>query len=345
MTPLAARLIRQIEATGPIPVSSFMALCLTDPDDGYYTTRDPFGAAGDFVTAPEISQMFGEMLGLWIAQTWDLMGQPSRFVLAELGPGRGTLMADVLRAAGTVPGFAAAAEVWFVEASPTLRAAQRARVPGAHWVEAAIQLPDGPLITLGNEFFDALPIRQYIRADRGWSERMVGVSNGALSFGQTPPLPDPRLDARFGQPAPGTMVETCPAAEAVVAELAARNSTLLAIDYGAWDGTGDTLQALQNHGYAEVLSTPGQADLTAHVNFGALARSGAPLKAQFTTQGAFLDRLGMTARAQALARKDPEGITAQHRRLTHPDEMGALFKVLALSPPDTPPLPGFAPTP
>lgn len=343
MTPLAQRLFRRIAATGPIRLSDFMAACLTDPKDGYYPTRNPLGAQGDFTTAPEVSQMFGEMIGLWLAQTWVSAGRPAPFVLAELGPGRGTLMADIQRAARIVPGFLEAAQIWLVEASPTLRAQQANLLPTAQWADTVAHLPAGPLFCVANEFFDALPIRQHQRTGNGWAERMVGAKDHSLTLGLAPDMPDPELDRRFGQVSPGTIVETCPMAEAVVQSIAARNATLLTVDYGAWEGTGDTLQAVQNHGYADPLAAPGTADLTAHVGFRWLAEAAQPLIPYFTTQGALLEHLGITQRAQTLAAHDPGTIRSQHRRLTHPEEMGTLFKVLALTPATQPSPPGFAP--
>ncbi|NNU81632.1 class I SAM-dependent methyltransferase [Halovulum dunhuangense] len=324
-------------------VSEFMAACLTDPEHGYYTTRDPLGARGDFITGPEISQMFGEMLGLWLAQVWADAGAPARFVLAELGPGRGTLMADMLRAARLAPGFTEAAEVWLVETSPVLRRAQAQAVPGARWADRVADLPqDAPLFVVANEFLDALPIRQFLREGALWRERMVGLEGDQLAFGLAPAAADPELDRRFADVADGTLVETCAPAEAVAAELAARGARCLFVDYGDWAGHGDTLQALAGHAPADVLATAGTADLTAHVGFRWIAEAAAPLRADFTTQGVFLERLGITARAQALARGDrADEIAGQHRRLTHPDEMGTLFKVLALTPRGAPQTPGF----
>ncbi len=351
MTPLAERLARRIGAQGPMRVAEYMAACLTDPEHGYYTTRDPLGASGDFTTAPEISQMFGEMVGLWLAQAWQDIGAPPAFTLAELGPGRGTLMADILRAARLAPGFAGAASIHLVEASPVLRRAQAAALPGAAptWHDSAATLPDDrPLLLVANEFFDALPIRQFLRTADGWAERMIGAGPGGLGYGLAPIVPDVELDRRFPGAAPDTLVETCAPAEAVMQTLApviARHGgAALVIDYGDWDGTGDTLQAMQGHAYAPVLDTAGEADLTAHVGFRWLAEAAAPLvAAPLATQGAFLERLGITARAQALAKGDKAAeIAAQHRRLTHPEQMGALFKVLALTAPNQPQPPGFA---
>ncbi len=348
MSALGERLARQIAATGPMRLSDYMAACLGDPQHGYYTTRDPLGAAGDFTTAPEISQMFGEMIGLWLAQMWMQAGRPTPLLLAELGPGRGTLMADILRAARAVPGFAEALEVWLVETSPALRERQRdtlaKAIPAArlHFADTIEELPTGPLFVVANEFFDALPIRQFRRAPGGWAERMVGLEDGQLLLGHAPTEPDAELDRRFGTPPEGAIVETCPAAEAVVAALAQRGALLLAVDYGDWEGTGDTFQALRGHAAADPLLAPGEADLTAHVGFRWLAEAAAGHRPLFTTQGAFLERLGITERARALARAGGDDIVSQHRRLTHPDEMGTLFKTLALVPPGMPDPPGFA---
>ncbi len=352
MTPLATLLVRRIAATGPVTVADYMAECLLHPTHGYYTTRDPFGATGDFTTAPEISQMFGELLGLCLAQGWLDQGRPDRFTLAELGPGRGTLMADVLRATRVVPGFHAAARVTLVEASPRLRAVQRQTL-GQHpatWIDTPADLPEAPLFLLANEFFDALPIRQFVRHPDGWQERVVGLAGEALSFGLTAPWAFAPLEPRLSDTVPGDLVEVCPAAGPIMADLAARiarhGGLSLIVDYGDWGSRGDTLQALRGHAFADPLAEPGRADLTAHVDFRALAQA-APLPCHYLTQGAFLERLGITARAQALAAHlggaALEAHVAAHRRLTHPAEMGSLFKVLALHPPGSPPPAGTAP--
>ncbi|SFI98839.1 class I SAM-dependent methyltransferase [Jannaschia pohangensis] len=348
---LRDHLLHRIRTTGPMTVADYMADCLLHPTMGYYTTRDPFGAAGDFTTAPEISQMFGEMLGLCLAQTWQDQGSPARFALAELGPGRGTLMADILRVGRAVPGFTAAARVHLVEASPTLRDVQ-ARTLAGHtpiWHAGVDDLPDDlPLFLVANEFLDALPIRQYVRAVTGWHERLVSAADEALTFALSPPMPVPELDPHSVQP--GTMVERCPALPAVVGAVAARvarGGAAIFVDYGHWDSRGDTLQALRDHAFDDPLAHPGQADLTAHVDFAAIAAAAPPCEASpMVTQGLLLERLGITARAQALAR----GLTgpaldthvAAHRRLTHPAEMGDLFKALALVPPGAAMPPGFA---
>jgi len=345
MTPLAALLVRRISATGPITVADYMAECLLHPTHGYYTTREPFGTAGDFTTAPEISQMFGEMLGLCIAQGWLDQGAPPAFTLAELGPGRGTLMADVLRATRSVPGFHAAACVTLVEASPRLRAVQRQTL-GSHpvlWVDTPADLPDAPLFLLANEFFDALPIRQLVRHPEGWQERVVGLSGDTLAFGLTPPAPFGPLEARMADTGPGEMVEVCPPAGPIMADLSDRiarhGGMALVVDYGGWGSRGDTLQALRRHSFADPLAEPGLADLTAHVDFRALAQAAA-VPHRYLSQGEFLERLGITARAKALATRLTgaalEAHVAAHRRLTHPAEMGSLFRVLALHAPGSP---------
>ena len=222
MTPLAKALIRRIVATGPIAVADYMAECLLHPQHGYYSTRDPFGAAGDFTTAPEISQMFGELIGLCLAQAWLDQGRPAPFMLAELGPGRGTMMADALRAAKSVPGFAEAAQLHLVEASPTLRNIQRTTLKGTQvtWHTAAATLPDKPLFLIANEFFDALPIRQFQRDPAGWRERQIGVADGKLVFGLSAPAPLANLDHRRADTQSSDIVETCPAAQPIIAEVA-----------------------------------------------------------------------------------------------------------------------------
>ncbi|MDQ2065919.1 SAM-dependent methyltransferase [Xinfangfangia sp. CPCC 101601] len=353
MTKLAALLARRIAATGPITLADYMAECLLHPEHGYYTTRPPFGTAGDFTTAPEISQMFGELLGLCLAQSWLDQGAPSRFTLAELGPGRGTLMADVLRATRNVPGFHAAAQVTLVEASPALRAAQKTALNGhpATWLDHASALPDQPLFLLANEFFDALPIRQFTRAGEAWAETMVGLQGDTLTLGRAPALLVPALDHRLADTQDGEIVEICPSAAPIIAEISARilrhKGLALIVDYGGWISRGDTFQALRKHAFADPLAEPGKADLTAHVDFAALATAAQPAATAYTAQGALLLRLGLAQRAQRLAQSltgaTHEAHLAAARRLTDPAEMGELFKALALYPADTPPPAGFAP--
>ncbi|MGP3699286.1 class I SAM-dependent methyltransferase [Rhodobacter sp. NSM] len=352
MTALADLLARRIGATGPITVADYMAECLLHPEHGYYSTRDPFGIRGDFTTAPEISQMFGELLGLCLAQAWLDQGAPARFTLAELGPGRGTLMADLLRATRGVTGFHDAARLQLVEASPTLRTLQR-RTLGDHparWLDHAAELPDGPLYLIANEFFDALPIRQFVRSGRGWRERMVGLAEGTLGFGLGPETGLAPLAHRLADTAPGEIVELCPAAAPIMEEIARRISghggLALAVDYGGWHSRGDTLQALRGHRRDDPLAAPGEADLTAHVDFEALALAAAPCATAFTTQGEFLSGLGIGSRTERLSQALDGDALASHlaasHRLTDAAEMGRLFKVLAVFPPQGPPPAGFA---
>ena len=349
MTALAAILAARIRATGPITLADYMAECLLHPVHGYYTTREPFGTAGDFTTAPEISQMFGELVGLCLAQTWLDQGAPAPFTLAEIGPGRGTLMADMLRATRQVPGFHAGMRLCLVEASPRLRALQvqtlAPQVP-TH-LSSVAELPDLPLFLVANEFFDALPIRQFRRSGDLWREHMVGLTGDALSLGLGPALPQPDLTHRLSDTAEGQIVETCPAAPAIVAGIAARlkgKGAALVIDYGGWHSLGDTFQALRAHAAVDPFAAPGEADLTAHVDFEVLARAAAPVAHAYTTQGAFLTALGIAQRSARLARNLTGAALQSHlaatHRLTAPSEMGTLFKVLALYPAGQTPPPG-----
>lgn len=305
----------------------------------YYATHDPFA---DFTTAPEISQAFGELLGLWAAVVWQSMGAPDPVILAELGPGRGTLMADALRASGrTVPGFAAARRVHLVETSPALRAAQAMRIADATWHDDMAALPPGPLLLLANEFLDALPIRQFVRRGAAWAERFVQDGR----FVEVP-AEAPGRD--------GDVVEICEPARALVAALAGRigrdGGAALFIDYGpAESAPGDSLQALRNGRPADPLAEPGSADLTAHVDFQALAAVAAAAGAAVhgpIAQGAFLTRLGLVQRTGMLARTLPvaraSAMMQTAHRLIEPDRMGRLFKAVAICHPGLPPPPGFA---
>ncbi len=350
MTALGDLLKSRIAKTGPIALSDYMAECLLHPQHGYYATRDPFGTSGDFITAPEISQMFGELLGLCLAQAWIDQGQPAAFTLAEIGPGRGTLMADLLRATKAVPGFHAAMQVHFIEASPVLRAKQAEAVPDATWHDEVSSLPDAPLYIVANEFFDALPIRQFTRDAAGWREHMIGLQDDKLTLGLSGPAPIDALEHRLDDTKPGDIVEVCPALSGITAQIGQRigehGGAALIIDYGDWRSLGDTFQALTGHAVADPLAAPGLADLTAHVDFEAVSSAAAPAAfTHLTTQGMFLERLGITNRAQMLAQKLSgdalDQHIAAHRRLTHPAEMGELFKVIGLHPKDSPPLPGF----
>ncbi|MFN4058300.1 MAG: class I SAM-dependent methyltransferase [Roseinatronobacter sp.] len=353
MSALGDVLVRMIRAQGPISVAEYMTQCLSHPTLGYYTTRDPLGVAGDFTTAPEISQMFGEMLGLLVAQTWMDQGAPARVALAELGPGRGTLMADILRATARVPGFHAALQVHLLETSRPLRAMQAKLVPGAVWHDDVSTLPeDRPLFVIANEFFDALPIRQFLRVEGGWAERIVGLSGESLTFGLAPPAPFAALAHRLTDTSEGQMVETCaPAAritEALGSRIAAQGGFALVVDYGDWRSRGDTLQALRAHRFDDPLAHPGQADLTAHVDFEAIALAASPLRATpLTPQGRLLRNLGIDARAERLAARltgaARESHLAAYHRLTDAAQMGQLFKALGLYPPLAPVPPGFEP--
>ena len=347
MSALAPRLLARIARFGPMTLADYMAECLLHPEHGYYATRDPLGASGDFTTAPEISQMFGELVGLWLAQVWMDQGAPAPFVLAELGPGRGTLMADALRATRAVPGFHSALRLHLVEASPVLRAVQARALPGFAPVfhDSLADLPEGPVWLVANEFFDALPIRQFLKGKGdGWHERMVGAEGERLILGLAPAAPVAAL-AHRRDVTEGQIVETCAPAEAIAAEIgrriAAHGGAALIVDYGDLESIGDTFQALRAHRPVDPFDGPGTADLTAHVAFGPIARAARPARASaLTPQGVFLERLGITARAQGLA----QGLTgaaleahvAAHRRLTHPSEMGHLFRTLALTPEGSP---------
>jgi SAM-dependent MidA family methyltransferase len=339
---------RQIQATGAMPVGEFMQRCVS----GYYAGRDPFGRAGDFTTAPEISQMFGEMMGLWSAIVWQFMGAPDEVLLVELGPGRGTLMGDLMRAAAAMPDFRKAVRLHLVETSPTLRDMQREALGDFEpvWHEDIAALPEGPAIIIANEFFDALPIDQYVFRSDGWHERMV-TCRDQFAFTDGPLVSDRRM-AELGAPEAklGDVFEVNPVARRLVAGLAKRFAShpgvLLVIDYG-YDksAVGDTLQAVRRHQPVPALQTPGEVDLTAHVDFAALIRAAEPAKtSRVVGQGSFLRRLGIELRAEKLAAAHPQqadDLLAGCHRLINPGGMGSLFKVLSISSPDSPDLPGF----
>jgi len=324
----------EVKAGGPIRLDRYMALCLSHPEHGYYMRQQPFGAAGDFTTAPEISQMFGELIGLWLVHMWQEAGTPERFTLLELGPGRGTLMADILRVAKLAPAFLDAAELCLLESSPRLREVQRAALGEARHIERLEDLPESPVFAVANEFFDALPIRQFVKNDFGWQERLVGAG---LAWQLSETAPQAELDAAFPALETGRIVEVNEAGRAVASaltkHLATHGGAALIIDYGSFDGVGDTFQAVRAHKTADVFTHPGEADLTAHVRFSGLVQNG--VAHGFTTQGAFLQALGIAARAKAL--KDTEAL----HRLTDAGEMGELFKVLALIPEGTGEIAGF----
>jgi SAM-dependent MidA family methyltransferase len=348
-TPLGEKLTATIAANGPLGIADYMDHCLADPEHGYYATRDPLGAAGDFITAPEISQMFGELIGAWLVHAWRMAGAPAPAILAEAGPGRGTLMADILRAASADQRFTSAISVHLVETSPALRGKQEATLSGVKapvtWHERIDDVPDGPLLFVANEFFDALPIRQYIRSGSQWRERVVGLdSAGNLAFGLGPSDLDRPLSEMSADAPEGAVFEICPDAMAVMdiiaSRIAASGGAALIVDYGHGQAAfGDTLQAVRNHAFADPLAEPGKADLTAHVDFSALARSvrqaGATAHGPID-QGAFLLAAGLLERAGRLgAGKDAtaqEAISKAVERLAGPNAMGSLFKVLAVTP-------------
>ncbi len=359
MTALKKRLIGLIGANGPISVSDYFAACLFDPDHGYYTTREPFGRGGDFTTAPEVSQLFGEMLAVWAWQNWQAIGAPDRFSFAEIGPGRGTLMADLARALSRIGGgaFLQAAQVFMIEASPRLAGVQRETLAGLpvepRWLATVGELPALPIVIVGNELFDAVPLRQYVKAGGAWRERMVALdqAGGDLAFAIGTGTADPAsLPPGAGNRPDGTIVEIALARTALMDEIATRiaahGGAGLFVDYGSLGhGFGDTLQAVKGHEYDPVLANPGAADLTSHVDFEALAKTArdAGLATRSAAQGEFLLALGLLERAGLLgAGKDAamqERIRGEVERLAGPGQMGELFKVLAIGEPDAPWMP------
>ena len=350
---LKARIANLIAVQGPISVAQYMTMALHDPLAGYYATRQPFGRSGDFITAPEISQMFGEMLGLWCVTVWAGQGKPKKKTLVELGPGRGTLMADVLRAARIAPDFLDGLDVVLVESSPALQKLQAENLKACsvpiRWT-AQFEGSGQPLFLLANEFFDALPIRQYVRTERGWCERMVTAKEGTLGFAlaPTPSMMMPEAPQ-------GGVCEVSSAAialmEMIGKEVATQGGAALLLDYGYGPdaGYGETLQAVGGHEFADLLTEPGLHDLSAHVDFAALARAAQQDGAKVfgpRGQGEFLLALGIAARAEQLMAANPKeakDVGATLARLTEAGQMGTLFKAMALLPPSAPPPPGFAP--
>ena len=360
-TSLSDKLKNRIRETGPISVAEYMTVCLLDPVQGYYPTRDPLGADGDFITAPEISQMFGEVLGLWCVQSWIDLGRPKTIHLIEYGPGRGIMMSDMLRAAALDPDFKAAVQVWLIEASAALEAVQGRTLGSAgvsvQWAARLENVPPGPSLIIGNEFLDCLPIQQLICNDPfagkdGWVERRVGMDEeDRLCFVKvdvpaaailTDRLPNGAADARKDD-----LLEICPSVAQIVESLSTRFAAdpgrALFIDYGPEDTEfGDTLQALKRHEKVGVFSDPGNTDLTARVDFAALSETAKA--AGLTTSAAvpqreFLSKLGLEMRAVALIRAKPDAkpvIARQLHRLTDANEMGELFKAICLSSPDLP---------
>ncbi|MGZ5916547.1 MAG: class I SAM-dependent methyltransferase [Methyloceanibacter sp.] len=340
---LTSRLQARIRSHGPLSVADYMQACLSDPNEGVYAARQPIGKTGDFITAPEISQIFGELLGLWCVAVWQSMGEPTTVTVAELGPGRGTLMADALRAWRLVPTFLNSVSIALVETGPVLRDTQRKTLHASpaplRWYRDVHALPEEPLILLANEFIDALPIRQHIRRGSAWRERVVILdTKGEFTFGEGDTVHDAALP-----PAPdGAILETRPAVMELLASLAVRAGqapiAVLILDYGHDEsGFGDTLQAVIGHRFAEPLAAPGEADLSAHVDFAALEREAAALGLHPCgpmPQGEFLLKLGLaTRRDRLLDHARPEqrsAIASGAMRLIDPHQMGVLFNVLAL---------------
>jgi NADH dehydrogenase [ubiquinone] 1 alpha subcomplex assembly factor 7 len=360
MTDLAQHLKNLIRADGPISIATFMSLALTGRGDSYYRRSDPFGAAGDFITAPEISQIFGELIGLWCVDLWRQLGSPGSISLVELGPGRGTMMRDALRAARVAPSFLGAVSVTLIEVSESLRAMQKEAVGAGsvpiQWRDRFEDLKaTGPVIVLANEFLDALPVRQFVRTERGWTERCVGLgADDRLVFGLSPGVHARLIPATLREAAPGAIAEISPArtgvARAVGERIAGSGGAALFIDYGyAGPALGDTLQAVRGHAFADALAEPGSADLTAHVDFGALAvalAEGGAHVSPLATQGEFLNRLGAAARVATLKSSATPAqaaeLDAAYQRLTGALAMGSLFKVLAAASPAALQPAGFA---
>lgn len=351
MTALGERLDRRIRSEGPLSLAQFMAIALYDPEAGYYTHRQPIGRAGDYVTAPEMSQIFGELIGLWCADLWTRMGRPDPVLLAELGPGRGVMAEDLLRAAAAVPDFRRALRLWLIEASPVLRAEQERRLGGAapRWAASLGELPPGPLIVVANEFIDALPVRQLTRGSEGWSERLVGLDeegrrrfvDGPQSRAASLLVPEPLRETAE----PGAVVEIRPAALALAAALGERfrrePGAALFIDYGHDGGAArPSLRAFRRHRAVSALDEPGEVDLSAAVDFAAFAEAARAAGAAVcgpVTQRHFMLALGIRERLAALsARANPAQrarLEAGVARLVDPADMGMLFKALALSSP------------
>lgn len=359
-TPLARALSAEIAAVGPMRLDRFMERVLQDPEHGYYRRARPLGREGDFITAPEISQIFGELVGLWLADRWMAAGRPVPARLVELGPGRGTLMADALRAMAVVPELHRVLEVHLVESHPELRREQAGRVPEARWHDRFDDVPSGPLLLVANEFFDALPIRQFRRETTGWSECHIGLDEEGGDFRFVfRPVPARTLEDlfpanRLAGIAPGGIIEANEAARAIMTAIARRlaeeGGAALIIDYGyAAPGHGNTLQAVRRHAPVPLFEAPGEADWTAHVDFTALAAAAGAQGARVfgpLAQGLFLEALGIGLRAERLAAGKEERTRAEIMsgvaRLVAGDAMGALFQVLAILGPQTAePPPGF----
>jgi NADH dehydrogenase [ubiquinone] 1 alpha subcomplex assembly factor 7 len=352
-SPLQSEIKRLIKSSGPMPVWRYMELCLMHPQHGYYVSRDPLGREGDFTTAPEVSQMFGELLGLWAASVWKAIGSPSLLRLIELGPGHGTMMADALRALRVLPPLYQTLSVHLIEINPVLREKQKATLSSVRnlaWHQSIDEVPDGPSVIFANEYFDVLPIHQVVKRETGWHERVVELDeDGKLVFG-TAADPIPRFEVLLPplvRAAPiGAVFEWRPDAEImkIASRVRDQDGAALIIDYGHLrSDAGDTFQAIARHSFTDPLRAPGQADVTAHVDFQALARAAEDIGARVhgpVTQGEFLKRLGIETRAVSLMAKAShevsEDIANALARLTGGGRsgMGSLFKVIGISEPN-----------
>ena len=352
---LAEQIDAQIRTTGPMSLSTYMGLCLSHPRHGYYAVGRPIGAAGDFITAPEISQMFGELVGFCIVNLWQQMGEPKSFTLLELGPGRGTLMQDALRAASKADGFENALHLQLFEQNALLKADQEKRLGkySPYWSTDIDAVSEDPIFVVANEFFDALPIKQFVKTDDGWHERLVGLIEGKRALGLSPTaISESAAPAEVHGAYAGEILELSPAAvdtmQRLARKVALQGGAILALDYGyGRTQTGETLQAVKSHAFAELLDAPGEADISAHVNFevlGDAAKAAGLAVAPLANQGDFLIRLGLGERAKALARSNPgeaANIARAIERLTAPDQMGTLFKAFCAHSPGLRPA-GFA---
>ena len=346
-------LVERILSQGPLSIAEYMEQCLLHPQFGYYINQNPIGAERDFITAPEISQIFGELIGLCLAQCWIDQGKPSDISLVEAGPGRGTLMADILRATQkTVPSFNQAAELQFIEISRSLYRRQFDLLKDYHpkWYRQFSDLPQKPLFFVANEFFDSLPINQFKREGKKWRKRKVTLKSGKLTFTFGPALDEPNLSHRMTDTENGDIVELPTQGlqniEVIAERISNYGGLALIIDYGHWRSLGDTLQAIKKHNYVHPLFAPGECDLSAHLDFESLAYASASCQTtRLTTQSIFLERLGISLRVQKLcenlSNEQKEKVVIAHRRLTDPSECGELFKVLGLFPNDQSPPPGL----
>jgi NADH dehydrogenase [ubiquinone] 1 alpha subcomplex assembly factor 7 len=360
-SPLQSEIKKLIKSSGPMPVWRYMELCLMHPQHGYYVSRDPLGREGDFTTAPEVSQMFGELLGLWAASLWKTLGSPPLLRLVELGPGRGTMMADALRAVRVLPQLYQTLSVHLVEINPVLRKKQQSTLSGirsVNWHDTIDEVPEGPAIIFANEYFDVLPIHQVVKQANGWHERMIDLDPaGKLAFSASPE-PIPRFEVLLPplvRAAPvGAVFEWRPDSEImkIATRVRDQDGAALIIDYGhVRSDAGDTFQAIARHSFTDPLKAPGQADVTAHVDFQALAHAAEDVGALVhgpTTQGEFLTRLGIETRAVALMAKAShevsEDISSALKRLTGGGRsgMGSMFKVLGVSSQNLTSLPGLS---